>query len=800
MRNAFAALSTCAPLSVACAAAFAAHPAWADPDTPDRSTARATTSNLSAANPSAANPSASNSLLTNDSGTPLTSAATLQAVEVSATRSAFAPDTPGVVETIGRDQIDAHNVVVTEDALKYAPNLMVRKRFTGDRNTVFAGRDFNELQSARGLVYADGVLLSNLLGSSYSFPPRWSLIAPDDIEQIEVLYGPFSALYPGNSIGSTVQITTRKPDRLEASLDTQLFAQHYDDPYGFSNNFGGNHESAHIGDRVGRFWYSLTLDRLENNSQPMQYASPNSSYNPAYGPPVPVSGAATDIGPNGQPRVIVGPQMMERTRQWNETARLGYAFTDHIDATLTLGHWENHYNERGDTFLTDAAGNPVYGGNVTINGKNYTISPTAFAPQQGVQENWLYALGLNARLDSGWRLSGTVSGYDVTQDELRSASSPPPTASQGGPGTIFQGDGTGWRTADLKADSPSFAGHTLTFGYHFDNYFLRNQTYNTNDWLSGAPSTLASSWRGDTRTQAVYGQDAWRFAPGWLATLGLRYEHWNAYDGALGNASGTYGYPERSANALSPKASVQWQATSDWLFRLSFATGTRFPTVGELFQGTISNNAIVNNNPNLQPERAIDWDFTVERDVGVGVVRASVFRSDQRNAIYSQTTVNGATTVTNFSNVDRVRVHGAELAFSGQNVLLHGLDLDANVSATDARTLADAANPSYVGKQWPRIPAVRANLLATYHFTPAWQGSVGVRYSGREYNTLDNSDVNPDVYGGTSSYLVIDLKARYRIGRHFLASFGIDNLTDRRYYVFHPYPGRTIFGEFKWQL
>lgn len=309
----------------------------------------------------------------------------MQAVTVNAARNAFASDTPAVVETINRSQIDARNIVNTEDALKYAPNLMVRKRFTGDRNSVFAGRDFNELQSARGLVYADGLLLSNLLGSSYAYPPRWSLIAPDDIAQVEVLYGPFSALYPGNSIGSTVQITTRKPEKLEASLDTQLFTQRYNDPYGFAQSFGGNHESAHIGDRIGRFWYSLTLDRLENNSQPLQYASPNSTYNPKLGPAVPVTGAAQDIGPNGQPRVIVGPQMMERTQQLNETVRMGYAFTDRIDATLTLGHWENHYKDRAQTFLTDAAGNPVYGGNVSIGGKNYTVGPTAFSPATAIR-------------------------------------------------------------------------------------------------------------------------------------------------------------------------------------------------------------------------------------------------------------------------------------------------------------------------------------------------------------------------------------------------------------------------------
>ncbi|MCO8649690.1 TonB-dependent receptor, partial [Burkholderia multivorans] len=55
-------------------------------------------------------------------------------------------------------------------------------------------------------------------------------------------------------------------------------------------------------------------------------------------------------------------------------------------------------------------------------------------------------------------------------------------------------------------------------------------------------------------------------------------------------------------------------------------------------------------------------------------------------------------------------------------------------------------------------------------------------------------------YGGTSAFTVVDVKARYRFDRHWTASVGIDNLTDRRYYVFHPYPGRTFYGELKWSL
>ncbi|VWD49524.1 TonB-dependent receptor [Burkholderia contaminans] len=186
--------------------------------------------------------------------------------------------------------------------------------------------------------------------------------------------------------------------------------------------------------------------------------------------------------------------------------------------------------------------------------------------------------------------------------------------------------------------------------------------------------------------------------------------------------------------------------------------------------------------------------------LGVGVVRASVFQSDLRDSICSQTTVSGATTVTNISNADRVRVRGVELAFSGEKVGLTGLAIDANVSASNAQILADVANPAHVGSRFPRIPRMRANLLASYRFDEHWLTSVGVRYSGRQFNTLDNSDMNPNVCGGTSSFTVADLKARYRFDRHWSASLGIDNLTDCRYYVFHPYPGRDFYGELKWSL
>jgi iron complex outermembrane receptor protein len=51
---------------------------------------------------------------------------------------------------------------------------------------------------------------------------------------------------------------------------------------------------------------------------------------------------------------------------------------------------------------------------------------------------------------------------------------------------------------------------------------------------------------------------------------------------------------------------------------------------------------------------------------------------------------------------------------------------------------------------------------------------------------------------GVSDYLVADLRVRYRFDRHWTASVGVDNLNNRTYWAFHPYPQRTLLAELRW--
>ena len=58
------------------------------------------------------------------------------------------------------------NALDAEDALKYLPSLLVRKRYIGDYNhAVLSTRASGTGNSARSAVYADGILLSNYLGN-----------------------------------------------------------------------------------------------------------------------------------------------------------------------------------------------------------------------------------------------------------------------------------------------------------------------------------------------------------------------------------------------------------------------------------------------------------------------------------------------------------------------------------------------------------------------------------------------------------------------------------------------------------
>ncbi|MFA6128944.1 MAG: TonB-dependent receptor [Bacteroidales bacterium] len=158
----------------------------------------------------------------------------LEEVVVTATRTKrLLKDIPAQVQVIGREEIESFPVSNIDDLLKSSANINVNRSwgiFSKNSSVTMHGLP----GSARILVLVDGVPKNKIAGGSLN----WHNINPDNIERIEIIKGPASALYGNNAMGGVINIITKKPiKKLEGSV--QAFSGTYK-TLGSSLNLSGN--------------------------------------------------------------------------------------------------------------------------------------------------------------------------------------------------------------------------------------------------------------------------------------------------------------------------------------------------------------------------------------------------------------------------------------------------------------------------------------------------------------------------------------------------------------------------------
>lgn len=115
-------------------------------------------------------------------------------------------EAPSTITVITAKQIEERGYEQLEDALRDVPGIdMIH--INGYAPTLIYFRGMYGAENLRALLMIDGIVENNILGSNDMAGPAYSL---HNVERIEIIWGPVSAIYGANAFGGVINIITKK--------------------------------------------------------------------------------------------------------------------------------------------------------------------------------------------------------------------------------------------------------------------------------------------------------------------------------------------------------------------------------------------------------------------------------------------------------------------------------------------------------------------------------------------------------------------------------------------------------------
>ena len=279
-------------------------------------------------------------------------------------------------------------------------------------------------------------------------------------------------------------------------------------------------------------------------------------------------------------------------------------------------------------------------------------------------------------------------------------------------------------------------------------------------------------WNLDPYTQAT-----WRFADQWTLEAGVRrssvrFDSQDRYiAGINGNDSGSAHYSQ-----LLPVASLRYAATRDLAFYGSVGRGFETPTLNEL---SYRPSGAAGLNFALQPSVNDSVEVGAKARIAGGLLTAALFQTRTDDEIVTATNTNGRTT---YQNAGRTRRNGAEIGWQHESAghwrtELAYTWLDARYRDGFCSQPCTAASAVAADN---RIPGIARNaLFLAYGWVPpeGWRAGAELRALGR----IQANDFNTASAAGYAVAAIHAGYVRRWEGWEFNAFARIDNLFDRTY-------------------
>ncbi len=255
-------------------------------------------------------------------------------------------------------------------------------------------------------------------------------------------------------------------------------------------------------------------------------------------------------------------------------------------------------------------------------------------------------------------------------------------------------------------------------------------------------------------------------------TGGLRADRYAIRDGYYRsiNAAGATirddSFANRSDWDVSWRAGAVLQASDVVRLRAAAYTGSRLPTLNELYRPFAVFPVTTQANENLVPERLRGYEAGIEFDANDEVrLGLTVFDNKVRNAIANVTV---GTNLRKRFNVDAIDAFGVEASGS-----LHSgpFALDATLAVTDAQVSDDGAGLALDGRRPAQTPRFMASATMSWQFTNGPEVGATLRHASKQYE----DDLQTDALDAATT---VDLFADMPITGRLTAVARVENLLD----------------------
>ncbi|SXE57356.1 TonB-dependent receptor PqqU [Klebsiella variicola] len=647
-------------------------------------------------------------------------------------------DTPAAVSVVNGDEMrQAAPRVNLSESLGAVPGLQVQNRqnYAQDLQLSIRGFGSRSTYGVRGLrIYVDGIPATMPDGQGQT-----SNIDIGSVDTIEVLRGPFSALY-GNSSGGVINVTSQtgtQPPTVEASSYYGSFGTWH---YGMKAT-GAVGDGSHAGDVD----YTVSTNRFTTHGYRDH------------------SGARKNLA----------------------NARLGVRINDVSKLTLLLNSVDIKANDAGGLTADEWRDNPRQ----SPRGDQYNTRKNTRQTQAGLR----YERQLSAQDD----LSVMMYAGERETTQFQSIPRAPQLKPSHAGGVIdltrhYQGIDT-----RLTHRGELLVPVTLTAGLDYENMSERRKGYENFVMVNGAPQygeqgALRRNERNLMWNVDPYLQTQWQLTDKLSLDAGVRYSSvWfdsNDYYITPGNGDDS---GDASYHKWLPAGSLKYALTDAWNVYLSAGRGFETPTINELSYRSDNQSGL---NFGLKPSTNDTVEIGSKTRLGNGLLTAALFQTNTDNEIVVDSSSGGRTS---YKNAGKTRRQGMELGLDQQ--FGESWRLKAAWTWLDATYRTNVCDDASCNGN--RIPGIARNMgYASFGYQPeqGWYAGSDIRYMSDIMANDENTAKAPSwtVVGMTTGY-------KWSYGRMDMDLFGrVDNLFDREYVgsvivnesngrYYEPAPGRN---------